>query len=61
MAVMDPIIARFNVLKDTVYTMYRGLPGLDPKRVESALKYLEDFYKVINDPKKARSEFTYAC
>ncbi|MBS1240651.1 MAG: hypothetical protein H6R40_78 [Gemmatimonadetes bacterium] len=61
MAVMNPIIARFDTLKDTVYTMYRGFPGLDPKRVESALKYLDDFYKVINDPKKARTEFTYAC
>ena len=61
MAVMGPIIARFDSLKDTVYAMYRGQPGLDPKRAESALKYLEDFYKVINDPKKARTEFTYAC
>ena len=61
MAVLAPIMAQFNEQKDSVYALYRSLPGHDPRRAESAIKYLEDFYKVINDPKKARSEFTYAC
>jgi hypothetical protein len=61
MQVIAPVIARFDSLKDTIYATWRGMPGLDPRRVESALKYLDDFYRVIDDPKKARREFTYAC
>lgn len=61
MTQLAPIFAEFNAKQDTIYTMYRALPGLDPKRVEEAIKYLEDFYKTINDPKKARSEFRWQC
>ena len=26
-----------------------------------ALKFLDDFYKTINEPKKAKSEFQWQC
>lgn len=61
MAVFDPVLAKFREHKDTIYGMYRNLEGLDPKRAENAIKYLEDFYKTIDNPKKLESEFRYIC
>ena len=55
------IFARFNDRKDAIYTLYRSQVGADPKRVEQALRYYDDFYKVINDPKLVRREFLQAC
>jgi len=55
------IFARFNDRKDAIYTMYRSQVGADPKRVEQALRYYDDFYRVINDPKLVRREFVQAC
>lgn len=61
MSQLTPLFAEFNAKKDTMYAMYRATPGLDPKRLEDALKYLDEFYKTINDPKKASSEFRWQC
>jgi len=55
------IFARFNDRKDAIYTLYRSQVGADPKRVEQALRYYDDFYRVINDPKLVRREFLQAC
>jgi hypothetical protein len=57
------LFARFNAHKDAVYALYRGLEGegLEPKRVEQALGYYDDFYKTINDAGRTRQEFIRSC
>lgn len=61
MPVFEPVFAKFRQHKDTIYAMYRGLEGLDPKRAEDAIKYLEDFYKTLDNPKKIEGELRYIC
>ena len=55
------IFARFNERKDAIYALYRSQVGADPKRMEQALRYYDDFYRVINDPRLARREFLQTC
>jgi hypothetical protein len=61
MEAFTPIITMFHEKKDTIYNMYRNLEGLEEKKVKEALEYLDDFYDVINDPKKVDKEFRYNC
>jgi hypothetical protein len=35
--------------------------GLEPKRIQQALEYYDEFYKTINDPGRTRREFSQAC
>jgi len=55
------IFARFNERKEAIYTLYRSQVGTDPKRIEQALRYYDDFYRVINDPRLVRREFLQTC
>ncbi len=34
---------------------------MDPKRVEQALRYYDDFFKIINDLGLVRQEFLQTC
>ncbi|HET7295845.1 MAG TPA: hypothetical protein VFI66_01810 [Gemmatimonadales bacterium] len=54
---------RFNERKDAIYAAYRDMvaEGLEPKRVEQALKYYDEFYKTINDAGRTRREFIVGC
>jgi hypothetical protein len=58
---LAPVFADFNAKKDTVYALHRTLADFDAKRSADALKFLDEFYKTINDPKKAKSEFQWQC
>jgi hypothetical protein len=55
------IFARFNDRKDAIYTLYRSQVGTDPKRIEQTLRFYDDFYRIINDPKLVRREFLQPC
>jgi hypothetical protein len=57
----DPIIARFNQLKDELYKVYSNKLIDDERYVKSTLKYLDDFYETINNPKRFQYEFEYPC
>jgi hypothetical protein len=58
---LAPLFARFNAVKDSIYALYRAQPDLEPKRVEQALDYYDEFYRIINDPRRAKREFSYGC
>lgn len=60
-AELAPLFTRFNTYKDSIYALYRGQPGLEPKRIEQALDYYDDFYKTINDRGGVKREFTQMC
>jgi hypothetical protein len=55
--------APFNQQKDAIYGLYRGMiaEGLEPKRVEQALDYYDEFYKTINDAGRVRRAFIVGC
>lgn len=56
-----PILAEFTARKDSLSALYGGQPGLDPKYVERTTKYLDEFYRVITDPRAVRREFIETC
>jgi hypothetical protein len=53
----------FNEKKDAIYALYSDSIGklLKPKIAEETLKYYDEFYKVINDPKRAKREIAESC
>lgn len=58
---LAPLFVRFNAQKDAIYALYRDQAGLEPKRVEQALDYYDDFYQTINDARATRREFMTTC
>ncbi len=58
--IFEPIIQKFNKNKDKFYALYQNTKGLDPNYVKRCLKYLDDFYEVINNPKKFKEEIIEA-
>ena len=51
----------FNQLKDDFYALFEGNPLLSSSYQNQTLKYLDQFYETINDPKKAQKAFSYPC
>jgi len=61
MSQFEPVLARYNQLKADFYKVYTENTLLEESYRKSTLKYLDDFYKTINDPKKLKIEFQYPC
>jgi hypothetical protein len=61
MKVFEPVIARYNQLKNDIYKIYTGCTLLDEKYIKSTLLYLDEFYATINNPKAWQKEFGYPC
>ena len=55
------VFETFNQLKDDFYAIYDGNPLLSESYQKQTLKFLDQFYETINDPKKAKVAFTYPC
>jgi hypothetical protein len=51
----------FNSLKDQIYAVYINNSMLEPGYIKATVKFLDDFYKSINDPKLVTREFGYPC
>ena len=47
--------------KAAIYRLYQDQPGVSPRRLRSALSYLDGFYKVINDPKQVERRMIRRC
>lgn len=57
----EPIVKLFNQKKDEIYDLYNNFEWLSERSKKTALKYLDDFYKTINNPKKLKREFIDNC
>jgi hypothetical protein len=59
----EKAFAKFNEQKDAIYALYSDPIGkmLKPKIVEGTLRYYDDFYKIINDPRRAKREIIEDC
>jgi hypothetical protein len=55
------VIARYDSLKEDIYAVYTSSPLLEDKYIQRTLKYLDEFYTTLHDPKKLRNEFQYPC
>ncbi len=57
----EPVVKLFNAKKEAVYNLYKNCKWLSSKTKSSIIKYLDEFYQVINDPKKVEREFIKNC
>ncbi|HVO34813.1 MAG TPA: hypothetical protein VMT21_04560 [Gemmatimonadales bacterium] len=48
-AELEPILARFEALRDTITALYRAIPGLEPREAERTEQYYGEFYRAIAD------------
>ena len=46
---LEPILVRFEALRDTIAALYRAVPGLEPREIARTREYYDDFYRVIAD------------
>lgn len=55
--------ALFDAKKDAIYALYRDSYGklLAPDRLRGTLEYIDDFYRVIDDPRAAQHEIVDQC
>ena len=53
----------FNEKKDAIYALYSDPIGIamPKKTVDATLKYFDEFYATINDPKRAKSQIVGRC
>jgi len=51
----------FNQFKNDFYALYVGNPLLSSGYQNQTIKFLDQFYETINNPEKAKKEFTYPC
>lgn len=56
-------IAKFNAKKDSIYALYSDPIGklLTPATATETLKYFDEFYRIINDPRSLKREVVDAC
>lgn len=57
----DPVLSRFNERKSALYEVYQTCTLLDEAYRKSTLKFLDEFYETINNPKKFKTEIQYPC
>ncbi len=57
---LDESIARFNELRSQIEVALLP-PNIDRRSRKRALKYINTFYKIINDPKKRKKEIEDDC
>ncbi|MBE0591177.1 MAG: hypothetical protein IH616_02105 [Gemmatimonadales bacterium] len=58
---LDAALAVFADRREAVYETFRSLPGLDPRRLEDTLEYLDEFYEILGDPNKVEREIVRRC
>ncbi len=62
-AAYQKAIAIFNAKKEAIYDLYADPLGqlMKPDRTRETLKYFDEFYKIINDPKRAKKSIADSC
>jgi hypothetical protein len=55
-----PTIAHFQSKREALDALWSDIPGLEPKKQEQARKYLDSFWKILEDP-KAFERLTKTC
>jgi hypothetical protein len=58
---LPQVFALLNEKRDAIYQLYREQPDLDPKVLQESTKYLDEFFGIINDRRKAAREIQQKC
>ncbi len=57
----NAVLAPFRERREAIYALYENLPGLSARYVRDTQRYLDEFYDVIDDPRKLRRELIGRC
>jgi hypothetical protein len=57
-SVFQQVFDKFNSVKPQIYALYQGNPLLSASYIKRTLKYFDEFYEDINDPKAIPKHFT---
>jgi hypothetical protein len=58
---LQPALEAFRKHKDDIYQTCNSTPYMSPNELKRTLKYMDGFFKVIENPKKVESEFHRKC
>ncbi|MCP4152948.1 MAG: hypothetical protein GY757_34770 [bacterium] len=58
---LSPIFALFNEKKKEIYALYKNSPHFKKKYKKETHRFLDKFYKIINDPKLVKKHFIDSC
>lgn len=57
--VLNQVFDKFRKAKPEIYALYENYPRLKPNYVKRTLRYLDEFYKTIDNPKEVKRVFVY--
>ncbi len=57
----EPVIDLFNRIKTDIYNLYNQCALLDDRYKKRTVKYLDEFYSTMNNPKDWQKAFSYPC
>ena len=57
----EAVFEEFRQKKEGLFDRWRNQEGLEESRVEQTLDYLEDFYKILNDPRQVQLRMFDQC
>ncbi len=58
---MDAAFARFQEQRDAIYALIGEQPGLDERTRHDLVRYVDDFYQILDDPSYREREFFARC
>jgi hypothetical protein len=57
----EMVFTEFRAIREEVFNTIEAVPGIDPKVKGRVIKYIEDFYETLDNPRSVRSEFLNKC
>lgn len=61
MQFFEKTFSEFNAQKEAIYSLYSESNLLEQNYIKSTIRFLNDFYSTINNPKKSKFDFQYPC
>ena len=58
---MARAIATFNEKRPAILAVYDSIPGMEPGVARGGREYVEDFFRVINDPRRVKRDILGDC
>lgn len=56
---LQQVFTRFKTAKAEMYALYQNNPNLKPAYIKRTLRYLDEFYELIDKPKEVKKIFVY--
>jgi hypothetical protein len=57
----DAVVSLFLERKGEIYEMWRGMEGLQRKRLEDTLEYFDEFYEILGSPRSIEGRMIRNC